>query len=240
MSRALYKILIEDILRKISSGDIAVGERLPPEAEFAESLGVSRSTLRQAFSQLEQSGIIKRRKRGGTEVIARKPVQRYSIETSNFYDVLSLARDTLLMVTDISRVAAGTVEQLAELETTVDNWLLCSGCRYKAGQGLPFADLKIYLPEQYSDVDLRVGETAVSALVKVEERYGVAVGRIKRQISADVCSDEIAVKLGLTEGDAVLTILTQVEDAEGGLLEFVKSIVDPARYNVKTDVRVEG
>lgn len=240
MSRALYKILVDEILRKISSGDIAVGERLPPEAEFAESLGVSRSTLRQAFSQLEQSGIIIRRKRGGTKVIARKPVQRYSIETSNFYDVLSLARDSLLMVTDVSSVAAGTVEELADLETTADSWLLCSGSRYKPGQGLPFAELKIYIPKQYSDVELRAGDTIGSALVKIEEHYGVAVGRIKRQISADVCSDEIAVKLGLTAGDAVLTILTQVEDAEGGLLEFIKSIVDPARYNVKSDVRVEG
>jgi len=68
MSRALYKILADDLLLKISNGEIKVGERLPPEAEYAEQLGVSRSTLRQAFSQLEHSGILKRRKRGGTEV----------------------------------------------------------------------------------------------------------------------------------------------------------------------------
>jgi len=45
MSRALYKILVDDTLRKISSGEIAVGTRFPAEAEYAESLGVSRSTL---------------------------------------------------------------------------------------------------------------------------------------------------------------------------------------------------
>jgi len=114
MSRALYKILVDDILRKIASGDIVVGERLPPEAEYAQSLGVSRSTLRQAFSRLEQNGIIKRRKRGGTEVISNKPVQRFNLVNAGFFDVLSIARDTLLVVTDISEVAAETVEDLAE------------------------------------------------------------------------------------------------------------------------------
>jgi len=85
MSRALYKILVDDFMRKIASGEIAVGERLPPEAEYAETLGISRSTLRQAFARLEQSGVIKRRKRGGTEVISNKPVPRFNMVTSGFY-----------------------------------------------------------------------------------------------------------------------------------------------------------
>jgi len=92
MSRALYKILVDDILRKIGSGEIAVGERLPPEAEYAESLGVSRSTLRQAFAQLEQNGIIKRRKRGGTEVISNTPVQKFNMVTNGLSHRRELVR----------------------------------------------------------------------------------------------------------------------------------------------------
>ena len=241
MSRALYKILVDDILRKISSGDILVGERLPPEAEYAESLGVSRSTLRQAFSRLEHSGIIKRRKRGGTEVISSKPVQHFNMVTNDFYDVFSVARDTLLTVTDISEVATGTVKDLANYDSadaTLESWLVCAGSRFMAGQGEPFADLKVYVPKQYSDIDLQVGDTTGSVLVKIQDRYGVAAGRVKRQISADICNDDIAAKLGLTAGDAVLTILTEVDDKRGHLLEVARSIVDPARFNVSTDVMV--
>lgn len=236
MSRALYKVLVDDILSKISSGDIAVGDRLPPEAEYAESLGVSRSTLRQAFSQLEQNGIIKRRKRGGTEVISNKPVQSFNMATNNFYDVLSLARGTLLMVTDISEAATGTKKELAEFDNTVESWLVVTGSRYLAGQGDPFAELTIYVPKQFSHIDLQIGETTGSVLAKIENQYGVTAGRVNRQVSANVCSGEIAAKLGLKAGDAILTMMTKVDDAEGRILEVCTSIIDPARFNVSTDV----
>lgn len=240
MSRALYKILVDDILRKIATGDITVGQRLPPEAQYAETLGVSRSTLRQAFGCLEQSGIIKRRKRGGTEVISKKPVQRFNMVTNGFYDVLSLARDTLLIVTDISEIAAGSVSNVADVDTTNESWMVCSGCRYMAGQGNPFAESKIYVPHRYSDFELQVGDTTGSILVKIEDRYGLSAGRVKRKISADACCNEVAAKLGLTPGDAVLTILTEVDDANGDVLEIAESIIDPARFNVSTDVVVDG
>jgi len=240
MSRALYKILVDDILRKIAAGDIAVGERLPPEAEYAETLGVSRSTLRQAFARLEQSGIIKRRKRGGTEVISSKPVTRFNMVTTGFYDVLSVARDTLLIVNDISEITTGAVPELAEFDAKAESWLVCTGSRYMAGQGDPFAALKVYVPKFYSDIELQGGDTTGSVLLKIEERYGVSAGRVKRQISADACTDEVADQLGLQPGDAVLTILTEVDSAKGDLLEVAHSIIDPARFNVSTDVVVGG
>ena len=240
MSRALYKILVDDILQKIASGDIAVGQRLPPEAEYAETLGVSRSTLRQAFGCLEQSGIIKRRKRGGTEVISSKPVQRFSLVNSGLYDVLSLARDTLLVVTDIREVAAGTDVCLTDVDTTDKRWLVCSGCRYLAGQGLPFAESNVYVPYQYSDFELQVGDTTSSILSKIQDRYGLSAGHIERQISADGCCEKVATKLGLTPGHAVLKIKTKVDDANGDLLEIAQVTIDPSRFNLNIDVVVDG
>ncbi len=47
----------------IGDGLLAAGDRLPPEGEFASTLGVSRMTLRQALGALETRGLV-RRKRG--------------------------------------------------------------------------------------------------------------------------------------------------------------------------------
>ncbi|HLU10198.1 MAG TPA: GntR family transcriptional regulator [Oceanobacillus sp.] len=44
------------LVRWILDGKFAIGERLPPERELAEQLGVTRPTLREAIRHLEQEG----------------------------------------------------------------------------------------------------------------------------------------------------------------------------------------
>src|SRR5689334_2619263 len=59
---------------RTAAGRPARGERLPPERELAERLGVSRMTLRHALAALEQRGLVERRvgRDGGTFVAEPK------------------------------------------------------------------------------------------------------------------------------------------------------------------------
>jgi len=57
----------ETLLTAIRADAFAEG-RLPPEADLAEQLGVSRATLRAALQSLEADGLISRRRRHGTYV----------------------------------------------------------------------------------------------------------------------------------------------------------------------------
>jgi DNA-binding GntR family transcriptional regulator len=59
----------EDALRTwLATGRHRVGDRLPPEQELSQRLGISRGTLRTALQRLEQSGEIVRRQGSGTFV----------------------------------------------------------------------------------------------------------------------------------------------------------------------------
>jgi len=49
----------------------------------------------------------------------------------------------------------------------------------------------------------------------------------------------MADKLGLTAGDALLTIYTVVDDEKDEFIEFAKAVIDPARFNLITDVEVD-
>lgn len=60
--------LLELFKRLIAEGVIAPGDRLPPERELAELLGVSRSSLRPALKVLDNLGIISQRVGSGTRL----------------------------------------------------------------------------------------------------------------------------------------------------------------------------
>jgi GntR family transcriptional regulator len=72
-----YAQIIAEIEQAISDGDLAPGDRLPPERALAEEHGVSRMTVRQALQSLEARGLLRRSiGRNGGSVVARPKVER--------------------------------------------------------------------------------------------------------------------------------------------------------------------
>ena len=80
----LYTQLIGIIKRSITSGESAVGQLLPSEAELCQASDISRNTVRQAIGALEEDGFVVRKRGKGTFVadptLRRKSVQ-YSFTT---------------------------------------------------------------------------------------------------------------------------------------------------------------
>jgi len=66
----------------ISNGELKEGDALPTETALCKILGISRSTVRQAFQLLEDEGVIVRKKRVGTRVC--KPKLKRSL--NNLYN----------------------------------------------------------------------------------------------------------------------------------------------------------
>jgi GntR family transcriptional regulator len=68
----LYIKIAEGLIGKIESGELTPGDRLPPERDLSEQLGVNRMTLRRALRVLEARGVIERRHGVGTYITAPK------------------------------------------------------------------------------------------------------------------------------------------------------------------------
>ena len=60
--------IAEQFTRAMREGELTVGTRLPPEAQLAEQLGVSRGILREALTILEARGHLSRTPKGGTVI----------------------------------------------------------------------------------------------------------------------------------------------------------------------------
>ena len=79
-----------ELQRRIFSGELAVGERLPPERDLAKLLGVSRSLVNLAVLDLESMGFVRIVPRQGTFVADYKnestPQMLLSLMTSGAAD----------------------------------------------------------------------------------------------------------------------------------------------------------
>lgn len=82
---ALTDAAIERIKLMIVSGELRPGDRLPPERELGEKLGLSRNSLREAVKALEVMRVLDVRRGDGTYVT--------SLEPDVLFDVLSFVVD---------------------------------------------------------------------------------------------------------------------------------------------------
>jgi GntR family transcriptional repressor for pyruvate dehydrogenase complex len=69
----LTEAAIEQVRLLITTGELIPGQRLPPEAELAESLGTSRSTVREAVRALVTARVLDVRRGDGTFVTSLRP-----------------------------------------------------------------------------------------------------------------------------------------------------------------------
>ncbi|MGD0561364.1 MAG: FadR/GntR family transcriptional regulator [Streptosporangiaceae bacterium] len=113
---------IEKIKAMITSGALRAGDRLPREADLAASLGLSRSSLREAVKALELVNILDVRRGDGTYVTSLEP--RLLLEALSF--ITDFHRDdTVLEFLQVrrilepaatamaaERIAAGQIEEL--------------------------------------------------------------------------------------------------------------------------------
>src|SRR5512138_2964643 len=65
--------VVEHVRREIEAGRLGLGHRLPPERELAETMGVSRPSLRAGLRSLQAMGIVTARRGAGTFIVEGPP-----------------------------------------------------------------------------------------------------------------------------------------------------------------------
>ena len=78
-NRLSWKNVRDEIHEAILSGRYGPGDRLPRDADIAEDLNCARSTVQRAMQDLSDSGLVERRRKGGTKVRS-EPVTRATLD----------------------------------------------------------------------------------------------------------------------------------------------------------------
>lgn len=235
----LHQQLSDTLLQQIQAGKLRVGEKLPPEADYAIELGVSRSTLRLAYTELERQGVLQRKKRAGTTIIADRPQSRFNMRTSGLHELLSLGRDTELLLTGTQTVHTDAIPQLQGYESETNHWLEISGTRTLPGEDVPFNSTQIYVPARYAAIEHVLERSGPSVFRTIEERFGITVERVSQTTQAIRCPADISGIIGLEVDAPALRIVAQLYDTNATLMEISVATFDPEKFQLQTDVEID-
>lgn len=236
---ALYRQICNQILQQIASGERKVGDRLAPESEFANELGVSRSTIRMAFNELESIGVLRRRKRAGTEIIANKPQPKFIMSTSSINELLSIGHDTEFHLESITTVQSSDVSCLQDHHNEADFWLEVSGARTMKNESIPFGINQVYIPARFAGIEPLLKSTDFSVFQAIEQAFNVSVCRVIQTTSAVQCSEKDARTMGLKVGAPALQIDATLYVQEDIVMELSVARFDPSRFTLYTDVAIK-
>ena len=96
----VYGKIVDDVRRKIESGQWREGQKLPGERELCNLYGVARGTLKAAFSELQKAGLIRQVRGSGTYVENRekgvKDLEKQADDLIAFLASLKLGEDEIL------------------------------------------------------------------------------------------------------------------------------------------------
>lgn len=119
---------------RITSGELRPGDRLPAERELAQSLSVSRASLREAMREMENKHLVERKPGRGT-VVSERPD-----EVVELVRELDNSRQALRDVTELRRLVEPGIAGYAALRARPSNLLRLEDVLRRSNENLTAAE----------------------------------------------------------------------------------------------------
>lgn len=236
---ARYRTVASELRRAIADGRYPVGQRLPTELALCEQFGISRFTARAAVRELESEGLVSRRQRVGTIVVAATPDNRFRHDIASVPQLFQYAKDTELRLVYVGRVQLDAA--LAAQFGTAPHveWTFALGVRRsdadpaRGEPGRPICITRVYLNPVLAGIEplLRARRGAIYSVI--EQHYGRAIGKVDQEIRAVTLDADDAANLDATAGAPALRIIRRYFDAGGELLEVADNIHPADRFSYR-------
>lgn len=224
----------------ITSGHFGVGTLLPTELELCKHYGTSRHTVRAALAELQQVGLVSRRKNVGTRVVSAKPRASFRPSLASVDDLVQFGSEHLRVVQAIepTTVAGELANELGCGDGA--RWLRISSLRMVADEeAVPIGWTDVYIDPSYADIGELIKSSPDSLISSlIEERYGRQIAEIHQDVRAFTITDgALADKLRVPAGTSALKIVRRYFDVEGEAFEVSVSVHPADRFSVSMRLR---
>lgn len=235
--------LARELAQGIADGRFPVGSLLPTELELCEHHAASRYTVRLALGELQEQGLISRRKNVGTRVEAARPTAGFRQSLASVEDLAQFGATHVRTVRRVEEVVAD-LTLAAELGCPGGTrWLRISSLRMNdEGSGAkkrarPMGWTDVYVDAAYGDLAEQVRKTPeqlVSSLI--ESRYGRRIAHIRQEISAMAVPAGLAEELQVAPESPALKIVRRYLDADDAMFEVSVTVHPAGRFTYATDL----
>jgi GntR family transcriptional regulator len=209
------------ILKYINQNQLKRNDQLPSEAMIANTLGVSRNTLREAYVSLENEGIIIRRHGIGT-FVAQSPVIQDSL--NDFYPFAKIIQDggytpsfkTLSIKMDFAPTDVYEVFKTPFTERL--RWIK----RVVLADQQPVIYVDDFFSPMIESVDLNWNEFDGNTVNFLADSLDTPLHQIQSCIRAAALSPEVAENLELPAGTPILSVRSTIYTVDNQPVNYSK------------------
>jgi GntR family transcriptional regulator len=231
--KPLYEQLISFIKSDIDSGLLNVGDLLPSENEFCERYDISRPTVRQALSALEEQGLVVRM-RGKGSFVTRPKVKRSLKTLYSFSDEVAA-----MGLKPKSRVIAYEVitpgDEIQSRLGLTDGEKVYSITRVRYAGEEPIALEMAFIPTRMSPFLTQEKVETGSLYKTLAAQEGIEIGYAKETYETATLSESEAKILGCAQGTCAFFIQRTAYTLTDEVFEYTVMIVrsDRCKYEVE-------
>lgn len=227
----LYKVIHRALHDAIEEGYINDNEALPSERDLAETLGVSRVTVRKAIDSLAKEGLVVQRRGAGTFVSLR--VEQPLSKLTGFTEDIT-SRGLTPSINWIERSCGYATPQESLALKLSPGAPVARLHRIRLADGKPMCYEQAVLP-QYA---LPHPENLESSLYIELEKKGLRPTRALQRLRAQIINDEHADLLDVDKGTACLYIERCSFLSTGQEIEFVRSYYRGDSYDFVAELQL--
>jgi GntR family transcriptional regulator len=232
----LYIQIKQIIKDKILNGDLNYGDLIPAEIVYQQEYGVSRITIRQAIIDLENEGLVERKRGKGTSVIYQEIIEEDLTRVMSFTNEL-IQRGMIpgCKKAHVEIVKAGDV--LADIFNINLNRELYYINRVRTADGQPVVLFKTYLINDHK-MPMNDNEYKGSLYELMNKSGEETLTYNKEKIEATLATKELAEALEIKEKSAVLKRTRIGYNKDKKVIEYTLSFYPANRYSyIISDVK---
>src|SRR5450830_1475905 len=226
--------IAQHLTEAIAEGRFPVGTLLPTEMQLCNHYATSRHTVRAALHELQQLGLVSRKKNVGTRVESTRPTNEFRPSLASVDDLVQFGCTHVRKTQEVvSEKIDGDLAHDLRCKAG-STWLRISSLRMdSANDRLPVGWTDVYIAPAYAEIAEIVRHSpGVLISTLIETRYGRRIEQIEQEIRAVTIDAATAQSLQVEPGTTALKIIRWYSDAAGEVFEVSISIHPAERFSV--------